>query len=163
MSFDPLNNTVPPGIWSAKGQQATYVEHEMEEQLASHLYDSDAPSLIELEGLPSFIPLETAAAVDPPKSLNNFGRLSVQPYITPEYLAVIEANDAKFNPFSCDQKLVDIDSRPAGSLYWSWIVERLRDDREVIPPWESPIVVPPCGDGEGSVRPESGLLYPRKV
>ena len=163
MSFDPLNKTVPPGIWSVKGQEATYVEHVMEEELASHLYDSNAPSLIELEGFPSFVPVDTAGAIEHPDSLDNFGRLSVVSYTTSDYVAVIQQNDAKFNPFSCDQKLVDTGNKPAGSLYWSWIFERLRDDREVIPPWESPIVVPPCPEGEGSVRPEAGLIYPRKV
>jgi hypothetical protein len=163
MSFDPLNQTVPPGVWSVKGRRATYVEHEMEEQLASHLYDDNASSLIELEGLPPFIPQATAGALNHPQSTGNLGRLSVQPYISPEYLAEIEQNDAKFNPFNFDQHLVDISQRPAGSFSLSWVVERIRSDRELIPPWESPIFVPPCTDAEGSVRPDVGLLYPRKV
>ena len=165
MSFDPLNKTVPPGVWSTGTTKNTYAKDHMVGELASHVYDNNAQTFITCEGVPSFVPQATADVLDDPtQQLHRFARTTgPMPYMDAELIAEIQENDAKFNPFTYDDLTIDKFSRPAGPQTYSWILDKLRDDVVVTPPWENPDIVPPCEGGGGSERPETGLLYPRKV
>ena len=164
--FDPLNKTVPPGIFSAgdNGENVTYIKKTIEGVYSTLIYDSNQPTFFG-RTFPSFMTPDQKHVFPYPR----YGlgvKLKIVSYMQGGLLETIRANDAKLNPFTYPSAIVGDDEGdyfPPGERNYFGTTVLTRSDITVKGIWDNPVVVPPGQGGGGSERPDSGLLYPRKV
>ena len=162
--FEPLNKTVPPGIFSDTVHDVTQLKAPVEAVYREMIYDTSLPTFFG-RTFPSFMSREQRDAMPSPRGGIAF-RVMTVPYMEGAFLETVRANDAKLNPFTYPLSIVGEDENdffPPGERNFFGTFVLNRSDITIKGMHENPIAVPPCQGGGGSERPDSGLLYPRKV
>jgi len=164
--FDPLNKTVPPGIFSgSSGNDVRPVKSYIEGIHAELIYESNLPSYQNRSYPPFMTPAQQQYM--PQLYTTNMTEKTILVEMLPSALKTsIENLDAKLNTFTYPPSIVGADNTamfPPGPQTMHGVADLARSDLRKLPPWENPEIVPPCEGGGGSERPETGLLYPRKV